>query len=64
MKNLLTGPENAAASEVADGRQAPNLTELSAADLDRVAGAGCWLQGTSASGGSGLYPHSAYPASA
>jgi hypothetical protein len=64
MKHLIAGPENASANDGVDGRLAPNLTELSAADLDRVAGAGCWIWGTSASAGTGWYPHSAYPESA
>jgi hypothetical protein len=36
--------------------------ELSASDLERVAGsAGCWFIGTSPTGGTGWYNHGSYP---
>jgi len=58
MKHLIEGSDKT--HDLIEGRT-PSLVELSDADIDQVTGAGCWMTGTSAGSGTGIYPHSAYP---
>jgi len=65
MKHLIEGPDKVVADDVAESRHdGAAVTELSDTELTRVAGGvTCWMKGTSAGSGTGLYPHSGYPPS-
>lgn len=60
MKRLIDTTDPRGIKEAA-AAGASSLTELSAADIDRVSGAGCWMTATSPTGGIGYYHHSGYP---
>jgi len=48
--------------KVEEGRRGVDrFGELSASDLERVAGGGCWFQGTSPTSGTGWFHHGSYP---